>query len=74
LLQHRCGQYTFVIIINLDPIKYSFDIHFFLPVIKLSSVVLCLLSCLVYIYVSFKVLVCIVVSWIACMLIAVLYI
>jgi hypothetical protein len=34
----------------------------------------CLLSCLVYIYVSFKVLVCIVVSWIACKVTAVLYI
>jgi hypothetical protein len=62
LLQYRCGQYIFVIIINFDPIKPSFDIDFFLPVVKLSSVVLCLLSCLVYIYVSFKVLVCIVVS------------
>jgi hypothetical protein len=32
----------------------------------------CMLSCLVYIYVSFKVFVCIVASWIACMVIAVL--
>jgi hypothetical protein len=32
----------------------------------------CLISCLVYIYVSFKVLVCFVVSWIVCRLIAVL--
>jgi hypothetical protein len=32
----------------------------------------CLISCIVYIYVNFKVLVCIVVSWIVCMLIAVL--
>jgi hypothetical protein len=32
-----------------------------------------MLSCLVYIYVSFKVLVCIVVSRIACMVIAVLW-
>jgi hypothetical protein len=34
----------------------------------------CLLSCLVYIYVSFVVLVCIVVTWIACTVIALLYI
>jgi hypothetical protein len=31
----------------------------------------CLISCLVYIYVNFKVLVCTVVSWIVCMVIAV---
>jgi hypothetical protein len=33
---------------------------------------ICLISCLVYTYVSFKVLVCIVISWIVCRVIAVL--